>query len=1156
MILFLFLINTYGTSQVIITDINPSMVKFQVRFAQNNQTELLPVTRFILSKTPPEIEYKILETDSVKTITQHNLNITEPVRNGTGISTKNATIYPVTIYPQYLNKFNKIYLKSIEITAHFTPINPQTELPTLWKRVFKELILNYEEETGLKPGGYLIITPDAFYDSVLALAEWKEKKGWHVTVKKLSETGSSATEIKNYIADAYHTWTPTLEYVLLIGDTQQIPPYSSTTPVSRTDYPYSLIDGNDFFAELLIGRLPANTVNELNTMAAKIIGYEKTPDMSSTSWFTRALMVAANYPLDTMTTPIPTKRWVREKLLEYGFNTVDTVFYPPVSSPTPITNSINQGVLFVNYRGGIADPDGWVYPNFHNTEVIGLSNGWKLPVVTSITCWNGNFGQATCFGEQWLRAGNPITPKGAVAFFGASATTTSSRWNNCLDFGIYQAILKEDIYDLGSALYRGKVEVFLNFPLDTTWAHGSSFYFHTYNLLGDPSLELWTDIPDSFIVSHSSVIPVGTNSFVVQVMNSSSQKIKGAQVSLYKKNEVKEVEFTDADGNAAFSFSTATQDTLFITVTKHNFKPYCGLCLVNNTGVYVGYESHTISDPGGNNNGEINPGETIELQVTLKNFGNSTTANNVSATLSTSDPYVTISDSIKSFGDIGPGNTGTASPYIFDVSTNTRNDHIIKFNLAVTSSQGNWNSVLWLDVKAPEFDYQRHQILDGGNGILEPGETAELSVSIKNCGALIGGNITGILRSDNPGVTVLDSLGTYGNIAAGDSATNSSDRFQISAASSIAPGHIIKFFEILSGDNNFKDTIEFEVVIGVINQSEPLGPDDYGYFAYDDTDTDYPEAPSYNWVEIDPELGGPGDSLSLENDETKTLDLPFNFKFYGQWYDKVSICSNGYIALDSTWIADMYNWHIPAAGGPPLLIAPFWDDLDPTATDSSGNVCYWYDAVNHRYVVEYSHVQHIHDPTNPTPAELQTFELILYDPQYYPTLTGDGEILFQYKEITNDDQWHNYASVGIENREHTIGLEYTYADIYPDAAAPLADNRAIKFTTDPPDSFPGITEDTQSLRQLEITLSPNPFHKQINIKLNRGLSAKGMVVHIYDITGRLIKSIPVPDSYSPGSHSIFWDGTDQSGEKSGSGVYFLNFVGKDSKIIKKVIFLP
>ena len=68
MILFLFLINTYGTSQVIITDINPSMVKFQVRFAQNNQTELLPVTRFILSKTPPEIEYKILETDSVKTI--------------------------------------------------------------------------------------------------------------------------------------------------------------------------------------------------------------------------------------------------------------------------------------------------------------------------------------------------------------------------------------------------------------------------------------------------------------------------------------------------------------------------------------------------------------------------------------------------------------------------------------------------------------------------------------------------------------------------------------------------------------------------------------------------------------------------------------------------------------------------------------------------------------------------------------------------------------------------------------------------------------------------------------------------------------------------------------------------------------------------------
>jgi hypothetical protein len=594
--------------------------------------------------------------------------------------------------------------------------------------------------------------------------------------------------------------------------------------------------------------------------------------MSDPAWFKRSLMVAANYPIDTMTTPIATKRWVRDRFFEYGFNTVDTVYYPPVSGPTEITNSVNQGVAFVNYRGGIADPDGWVYPNFHNTDVIGLSNGWKLPVVTSITCFNGNFGYNTCFGEAWVRSGSPTTPKGAIAFFGASAATTSSRWNNCLDMGIYWGFLEENISNLGPALYRGKMEIFVNFPGDTSWASGSSFYFHTYNLLGDPSLDVWTDIPDTFIVNHSDSIPVGTNSFSVQVQNSSSQPVKNAMVSLYKNNEVKEVEFTNLSGQATFNFSTSTQDTLFVTVTKHNFKPYCGYCLVNNSTVYVGHYDHTISDPSGNNNGEVNPGEAIEMQVTLKNYGTSTPTTNVSAKLTTTDPLITITDSMQTYGNIAPGETATGSAYDFDVSTNAKNNHIIKFNLDITTNQGNWNSTIWIDVKAPEFVYQWNQILDG-NGALDPGETSDMIVSIENTGGLIGNNISGILRSLNPGASVGDSIGSFGNIPVGDSAANSSNHFTVSASSSISPGHAIGFIVMLSGDDNFKDTVEFALVIGVVDQTKPLGRDLYGYFAYDDTDVGYPEKPTYNWIEIDPALGGSGEVIGITKSLYAQMDI-------------------------------------------------------------------------------------------------------------------------------------------------------------------------------------------------------------------------------------------------------------------------------------------
>jgi hypothetical protein len=367
---------------------------------------------------------------------------------------------------------------------------------------------------------------------------------------------------------------------------------------------------------------------------------------------------------------------------------------------------------------------------------------------------------------------------------------------------------------------------------------------------------------------------------------------------------------------------------------------------------------------------------------------------------------------------------------------------------------------------------------------------------------------------------------------------------------------------ILTGDNGLVDTIGFRLTVGIVDSGEPFGPDDYGYFAYDDTDVGYSEKPDYTWIEVDPNHGGLGDSLILDNDETITMSLPFSFKYYGNWYNEVSISSNGYIAMGTTSLADIYNWAIPAAGGPPLLIAPFWDDLDPVYTDSSGNVSYWHDAANNRFVIEYSRIQHVHDPVNPTPGELQTFEVILYDPQHYPTQTGDGEILFQYMDITNDDVWHNYATVGIEDYGHTTGLEYTFANSYPDAAAPLANSRAIKFTTDPPDTFTGVTEFKNSVTVdswLEVT--PNPFKQKTNIGYtitelrNSNFEMRKPTIRIYDASGRLVKSFDLESRIQNQESVVRWDGRDDVGKRVPKGVYFVRLQGTGLRITEKVILV-
>ena len=1155
MIFALILIFSTTEDRIQVTSHNASALALEVEFSEYRLNEQLPIARFIISETMPTYEYNLTQTDS--SISALPLAETEPMQIGAPVTIKGTKLYPVLIRPSYTKNSVRHFVRSADIRLNYSPPSEMPQLNPSMNKVFQELILNFQSTGDQRPRGYLIITPSDFVDEIQPLARWKEKKGWDVQVRTTSQTGNTTALIKDYITNAFNTWSPQPEYVLLVGDVNHVPTFAIPSVTQATDHPYTLLQGDDFFSELLVGRLSVSTENELNTVVAKIIGYETNPTMSDPSWYSRALMVGANWP-DNMTTPIPTKRWVRERFVEYGFNRVDTVFHP--MPPSGISSSVNNGVLFVNYRSGLANIGGWPYPTFYTTDVYGLSNSWKLPVVTSIVCLTGNFGgTTTCFGEVWLRAGNPIEPKGAVAFFGASSAQSHSRWNNCLDYGIYWGLLKENIYSIGAATYRGKMEVFLNFPGDTSIISGSSFYFHAYNLLGDPSLEVWTGIPDSFIVTHPSTIPTGSNSFSVHVTDGGSSPVEGAMVSLHKENEVKEVEFTDSYGNANFNFSTSLSDTMFITVTKHNFKPYAGYSMVNSASVYVGYYSHTISDIAGNNNGLVNPGETIELDVTLKNYGISTAATGVTARLSTEDLHVTITDSIKSYANINPGATATATPFVFDVSEDIRNDHILKFNLNVTTAQGNWTGSIWITAEAPDLIYKWNQVLDG-NGILEPGETRDFMLCIRNNGGLEANNVNGILRSANSGLLVVDSIGFFGNIPVADSATNASNYFRLAASPSLTPGTSVRLALITTGSNGFVDTTGLRLTVGMVDSTQPLGPDDYGYFAYDNTDTDYLEAPIYDWIEIDPAYGGPGDSISLAADEIKTIALPFDFKYYGNLYDRVSICSDGYIAMDSTTVVDMYNWHIPAAGGPPLLIAPFWDDLDPTATDSSGNVCYWHDAANHRFIVEYSRIQHIHNPTNPVPSELQTFEVILNDPQYHTTHTGDGEIIFQYFDITNDDGWHYYATVGIEDYGHTTGIEYTYANVYPSAAAALTSGRAIKFTTSPPDTFNSVSElnvTTASVNILEV--SPNPSSELVTINLTMGHGAERTELKIYNSIGRLVKSFGQVSSISgTGANQesvVVWDRIDSSGRRVPAGIYFVVLQKENLSISKKVIFV-
>ena len=78
---------------------------------------------------------------------------------------------------------------------------------------------------GTRGTGYLMIADPAFTGNakLQELIALRTAEGYDVTLVDTATTGTSATDIQGYIQQAYDTWNPPPESVLLIGDTDTIP---------------------------------------------------------------------------------------------------------------------------------------------------------------------------------------------------------------------------------------------------------------------------------------------------------------------------------------------------------------------------------------------------------------------------------------------------------------------------------------------------------------------------------------------------------------------------------------------------------------------------------------------------------------------------------------------------------------------------------------------------------------------------------------------------------------------------------------------------------------------------------------------------------------------------------------------------------------------
>ncbi len=988
------------------------------------------------------------------------------------------------------------------------------------------------------PVGYLIIVPDAWAPNIAPLAEWRRRKGFHVFLRKLSEVGGgTATAVKNYIQNAYDNWPIPPSFVLLVGDVDRIGYFTgSGTGQPPTDLNFSLLAGNDYFPDLDLSRASVANAAQLDSLVAKIISYEQNTWIADRDWLNRAYFIAS---ADGAYHQVAerTHQYVMAKFRSRGVVCDSLWLY--YRQGTDINTAVNSGRAWVTYSGH-GDVNCWADPSpkFTITEVRALSNLDKVPYVQTYACLSGNYTSTSypeCFSESWIRAGR----RGGIAHI---ASTVTSYWteDDTLERRVFDCMLDSSFFWVMGGFNKAKLIYYRQMGASGMTRR----YFEMYNMMGDGAIDVYSSRPESLYVSHPSVVPLGSSHMFVSVQ-SAAGPVRNALVCITARTDttVFVSGYTDGAGQVFFNLNLLIPDTLYVTVSGHNLATYRGVALaIPMSGAYVVWCRAEPDDSlGGNNDRIINPGETINLKLWLKNWGQAR-AEGIEARLRTTDPNLVLLDSIKYFDDIPAGDSVYSGPDGFDfvVANSCTNGYRLLFTVNVRDYRDStWQSLLALPVGAPALIYsgcETYDRLPGGNGnrMLDPGEEADLIITLRNAGKGKAYEVSGILRSGDARLTVLDSLCFFGTIPEETTGNNNADRVRVSAALSIPRQTMITCTLLVSYGDEMR-VFPLDLPVGFLRQIDPIpdGPRTPAlYYAYDAIDTLYDEAPVYAWLDI----RGTGTRLSLADDQTVTLSLPAGFgywRYYGVSYDRISICSNGWVAPGSTSYTAYSNTALPNASAPPMVCAS-WDDYDPRY---GGGVWWYYDQPNGRLIVQYDSVEYVGS------ANWDRFQVIIYDTsQTAPS--GDNVVVVQYASA------NNYISntVGLQDPTRTIAIQCLYNGTRHQAAAPLVPRMAIKYTTALPTGLAEQNAHVGVLRRL-LLASPNPFRTRTTISLST-LNADGCELRIYDAGGRLIRT------FAKSSKSeLLWDGCDESGRRCGRGVYICRTEAGSGSVTLKLVML-
>ena len=193
---------------------------------------------------------------------------------------------------------------------------------------------------------------------------------------------------------------------------------------------------------------------------------------------------------------------------------------------------------------------------------------------------------------------------------------------------------------------------------------------------------------------------------------------------------------------------------------------YCQMniaCLAEVAGMHkrgpVVLKSFEITDDG-NQNGKMNPGENIWVTVTVQNVFDHA-VNDIHGVIDNNNEFIQWSVAETDFGDFAPGEEKTfEAAFGFRLADDAPAPANYRFDMNIANEEENCRSLFDIQAYASAMDFVGVVVLDD-NGMLEPGETAEIRFLFENVGNEMADDWVGVLSSESEWITLNETEGHF-----------------------------------------------------------------------------------------------------------------------------------------------------------------------------------------------------------------------------------------------------------------------------------------------------------------------------------------------------------------------------------------------------------